>query len=366
MKTTRLVALLSLAAVLSAPGRTANTDQDPYNTYRFNRSNVEMGSPRIDEGPWYEWWYYKVVLDDGSSFFWVYGTVNPWDRDQRLPASQGYTWIGNFATNEILKERVPVSNFEAAYDRTFVRVGSNEATNRYLRGKIAGADGDVSWDIQVEKEWGWNAMGWGRSFDDLVNISWYPAQASARMSGHIDYKGKRYDFRNARGYQDRNWGRSFPDWWFWIVGNDFRESANAALACGGGLPRFFGSVPVLEVVNCGLKLDGREYSFRSTDMDEYKYDISLGRWDITLTSSDKRLKVSGRAPPEKFMDLPFMTPDNKTFHDFETLNGDLSVELHDWGLFSGWKLKKRLTTDRGGLEYGADDLGTRRSFSSRR
>jgi hypothetical protein len=348
-------AVLFFALSTAAP-RASASEHNTYNTYRFNRANYDMGLPVEDRGNWYEWWYYKVITDDGTPFFWIYGVINPWDHEHSNPATRAYVTMGNFATKEIIEKPLSLNNFEAAYNRTLVKVGDTVATDKNLSGHLQDKDGgEVSWNLQLEKEWGWNAMGWGLPFNNLLDISWFPAQASARMSGSIDYKGKHYDLKNRPAYQDRNWGRGFPNWWFWLVSNEFVEDTSAVLACGGGLPKFLGQ-EVMPSLNCSLKVGTEEYAFRSTDLNEYSYDISFGRWDLWLKSLTKKIHVYATAPKHKFMDLQFLSPEGTVFHDYETLTGDMTVDFYSFGLFTGWHLDKHLTTNRSGIEYGSENV----------
>ena len=60
------------------------------------------------------------------------------------------------------------------------------------------------------------------------------------------------------------------------------------------------------------------------------------------------------------MDLPFTTPDGKTYHDFEALRGHIHVKLYKY-----LNLIVDLETDEGGIEYGSfDGGGLNRLFTS--
>jgi hypothetical protein len=317
----------------------------------FDRYNV-LQHQSGDQGDWFEWWYYKAIADDGTPFYWVYGVVNPWDFGQSNPASKAYVGVGNFETLENFEQKFAVKDFEAAYDKTEIRVGDFYATDRALTGAMPSPGGTIQWQLDLQKEWGWNAMGWGLPLNSLSNISWYPAQALSLMNGWLNYQGKIYEFHNAKAYQDRNWGRSFPDWWFWLVSNHFNERADATVVCGGGLPRVLGMKP-MPVINCGLKALGKELSFRSHDYFSYDYDIGFGRWEIVLKNALHKLKLSAVAPTDRFLDLVFVSPQNTEFHDLEALDGYLKLELYERKLW-GWQKSLELTSNYAGIEFGAE------------
>lgn len=331
-------------------------NHDPYNAYRFNRANWERGSTAVDNEPWYEWWYYKVVTPEGRSFFWVYGVINPADTEGKYPATKAYVEIGDFEQQVIEQRDFSVDTFQAAYDRTHIEIRNSPfvASDRGLRGEMTRADGTlIRWDVTVEKDWGWNAMGWGMPLNSLFNIAWYPAQASARMSGTIQWGNETIQLNNAKAYQDRNWGSSFPEWWYWLVANEFNEDPNAALACGGGMPRIAG-LQIIPALTCGLRVDGQELEFRSNDFTVYDYEIRFGKWYLSFEKLDYKLVVNASAPREMFMDLVFLSPQNEEFHDFETLQGNMHVELYERkGV--GWRKVKNLTSRQAGIEYGSRD-----------
>ncbi|MBI4677429.1 MAG: hypothetical protein HY748_07590 [Elusimicrobia bacterium] len=299
---------------------------------------------------WYEWWYYKVVVPGTQeAFYFCYGVVNPWDLDRTRPASRAYVSMGSFGAGEVVEQTFEPGRFAASPDRPFVEVGDNAATDRELKGRMFGPDGgEISWDLKVEKDWAFNAMGWAMSQGWISNIFWYPAQAGAFMSGRISFRGKTVDLDRAPAYQDRNWGTSFPKWWTWLVSNSFKDSPGTILASGGGQPRIFPGTDFYQGVAVGLRHGGREYVFRPTSGDIVKVDVRFGKWEVSARNRrGERIEVSAYAPKEKFLLLKFMTPQGKEFNDYEALLGRIRVKL-----YKGSKLIADLETDEGGIEYG--------------
>ncbi|MDO8803754.1 MAG: tocopherol cyclase family protein [Elusimicrobiota bacterium] len=304
-----------------------------------------------NKGDWYEWWYYKVVLPGSTdAFYFCYGVVNPWDTDQTNPASRAYLSAGSFGDREVFEQDFKVKEFSASSASTFVNIGGNTATDRALKGRLAAPDGgEISWDLTLEKDWGVNLMGWTMYQDWISNIFWYPAQAGARMSGTINYRGRSVSLNRAPAYQDRNWGRSFPKWWTWLVSNNFKNSPGTILASGGGQPRIFPGVDFIQTVTVGLRHQGREYLFRPTGGDFVSVDINFGKWEVSARNQrGERMEISAHAPREKFLLLKFMTPQGETYNDYEALDGRINVKL-----YKGSKLIADLETDSGGIEFGS-------------
>ena len=333
---------------------------DPYNALIWNRANVLGNTGDVDTGPWFEWWYYKVVLPDtGATFFFTYGVVNPWDEAMALPASGAYVRMGGPDGAAPIMEQYAVTDFEASYETTDVTVGGQWATDRRIVGSLPdGESGEVSWDIAIEPKWQFNAMGWAMHVPDVTNIAWYPAHADARFSGTIFYRGETYVFENAPGYQDRNWGRTFPEWWAWIAASHFEGYPDTALAIGGGKPMILGMTDAIEGVAIGLHHAGIEYAFRQSHGDFVFVEINFGTWEVeAINTRGQRIVVRATAPCESFVDLTVTTPQGETFHDFETLTGEVSVQLYQWNRAGGdWEPIAFLGSDFAGIEYGRHDL----------
>lgn len=348
----QVLQLLAVVALFLASCAYCATD--PYNALIWNRTNHEAGNGKIDRGDWFEWWYYKVVVPDTTdAFYFVYGVVNPWDSAATRPASRAYVGFGSFADKQIIEDVRPTTEFEARYDSTFVKIGDNVATDRELGGAVSGESGSARWQLSVEREWTFNGMGWAMFKSWISNIFWYPVQAGARMSGWIETRGRRIEVNGAPAYQDRNWGRSFPKWWTWIVSNSFKGSPDSVLAVGGGRPKLPGGFDLIETVTIGLRHKGREYTFRPTEDDKVRVDIKFGKWEVFgANRRGETIWISASAPSESFMDLTFMTPQGQVFHDFEALRGRIRVKLKKWN-----RLVAELETDEGGIEYGSFDAG---------
>src|SRR5665213_3004969 len=218
----------------------------------------------------------------------------------------------------------------------------------------------MQWDFSLTKNWSFDAMGWSMKLADVSGIYWYPAQASATVNGWIKVDNQTYTLEGAPGYQDRNWGNAFPKWWTWLTSNNFKDSPGTALAVGGGEPKLFNSVFLFSGLCIGLHYQGVDYAFRSTDTDAVTFDIHWGKWEVSAEHGDSRIEISAYAPPEKFMMLPFESPQGATFYDYETLNGAMTVKLYKRAtIFSAWVPVVTLETDQAGIEWGTPDpIGT--------
>ncbi len=344
--------LIATGRALAAPSPAL----DDFNHYQWNRANFILKNGKTDTQPWYEWWYYKVVLPESAeSFYAVYGVVNPWDLHSSLAGTRSYVGFGDFSKKIMIDQKYSLQQFNASYDKMDVRIGErNSANDQHFEGELTDSIyGTEKWNIVIKKKWSFNAMGWAMKIPHITNIAWFPAQADATCSGTIESAGKVHTFKDAPCYQDRNWGNSFPDWWTWIVSNHFNEEKDAVLAVGGGLPEILGQKKFASV-SVGFKFRGKVYSFRPNDLDIVHSHIKWGEWLVSAQNSKIRIEIEASAPREKFMDLQFMMPKGEVFHDYETLTGHLVVRVYQKAKnSSGYVFTGELTSDEAGIEYGS-------------
>lgn len=347
-----IAAFMLFSAFASASPQDA---MDPFNTYIWNRQNVVAGNGQVDTGDWFEWWYYKVIDPaTGQPFFFTYGIVNPWDTSRSLAGTKAVVQAGDYSGKFLVDQEYPVSQFKASYDNTDVTIGANHATDKHIQGSVSQNGHEMAWDLAIQEQWKFDAMGWSMGTGDLSGIYWYPAQAAAVINGWIRVDGKTFNLTAAPAYQDRNWGRSFPKWWTWLVSNGFKNAPDTVLAAGGGEPKVLNSVYLLSGLCIGLKHNGHEYIFRSTDGNYVNFDIRWGVWNVVAENGrNERIEISGSAPPDKFMMLPFQSPRGPIFYDYETLLGNMTVKVYTRGsIFENWKQVADLESDQAGIEWG--------------
>lgn len=332
----------------------AQIQVDPWNTYQWNKKNIAAKNGLIDKSPWFEWWYYKVTVPNtGKSYYFVYGIVNPWDKEKKLKGTRAYVGMGDFHQKFQVENLYELDQFKASYENTSIQMEHNLATDQKIIGILHDKKSQplVQWNIDIKKQWSFNAQSWLLG-SGLTDIDWYPAQASATCSGTIMSGKEEIQFTDAPCYQDRNWGKRFPDWWAWIVSNYFDHHPGTVLAIGGGKPTVRSIPAPTGGMFIGLRHKNQEYSFRLNELNPVVAKISMGEWKLLGLNRTHMITVEADAPKEKFMDLQFMTPTGEMFHDYETLNGNVHVKLYKR---VGWKyyLQDTLHSSHTGIEFGS-------------
>ncbi len=57
--------------------------------------------------------------------------------------------------------------------------------------------------------------------------------ARGKATGWMDWGSRRYNFKDAPAYAEKNWGAGFPKKWFWVVSTTFDGEPDASVTTVG-------------------------------------------------------------------------------------------------------------------------------------
>lgn len=186
--------------------------------------------------------------------------------------------------------------------------------------------------------------GW-LSFLPIFDPGWQVLMAHGWATGYIDWNGKKYEFKDAPAYSEKNWGHSFPTKWFWINCNSFKEESDLSLTAAGGIRQVFNWQESVGII--GLHYQGKFYEF-SRENSQLSWHIKpWGIWVMEGKKSDFLIKISGKTDkPGTYVRVP--TAEGLQFLCRDTTHGNLSIELYN----NEGKLILKATSSLGGLEIG--------------
>lgn len=255
------------AARASLDGRAAVTT--PHSGYHWDKT------PRR----FFEGWYWKVVMPEtGESFALIYSIEDPLGNSsvsgvgaQVMGPDEGYIvqysrdvstfWASpaGLALGACF-QRAPESSaaapslhsvLPAALFDKHVALGY-QASATWHQGRLAASpEGSVpgtlastvdscSWAFEVKPVYGWGdadkaqkaTAGWLAALP-VFEPHWQVVMAHGVASGWFEWGGKRYEFRDAPAYAEKNWGGGFPSKWCWIQCNSFDGEAGASVTAVG-------------------------------------------------------------------------------------------------------------------------------------
>ncbi|KAL0302283.1 UNVERIFIED_CONTAM: Tocopherol cyclase, chloroplastic [Sesamum angustifolium] len=126
------------------------------------------------------------------------------------------------------------------------------------------------WAYSTHPVYGWgnvgskqkSTAGWLAAFP-VFEPHWQICMAGGLSTGWIEWDDKRYEFKNAPSYSEKNWGGGFPRKWFWVQCNVFQGAdGEVALTAAGGLRQVPGLSETFEnAALIGVHYSGAFYEF---------------------------------------------------------------------------------------------------------
>ena len=187
------------------------------------------------------------------------------------------------------------------------------------------------WCYQVLPVYGWGqpqqlqqaTAGW-LSYLPIFEPGWQVLMAHGLATGWIEWEGTRYEFSNAPIYGEKNWGRSFPEKWFWLNCNSFEQTAGLAITAGGGRRKVLWMTE--EVAMIGIHYQGRFYEFVPWNSQISWHVEPWGEWRLQATNGDVRVELIGTTDSAGTM-VSTPTEQGLVLGCRDTLKGVLSIDL---------------------------------------
>jgi tocopherol cyclase len=343
----------------------SNLLQTPHSGYHWDGS-----SDRYFEG-----WYYRVTLPDvGQSFAFMYSIDDPIGGK---PHSGGAAQVLGAGDRYLCRTFPDVKKFWAAKDslqlghwgKTHLKISPQllhpttfareiqegyQATATLNQGFIQdrGAQSSCRWCYEIKPIYGWGvpqklqqATAGLLSYLPIFEPGWQITMAHGLATGWIEWNGDRYEFSNAPAYSEKNWGRSFPQKWFWINCNSFDGEPDLALTAGGGRRQVLWWMESVGLI-C-LHYKGKFYEFVPWNSQVSWQIQPWGNWEMQARNDDFKVRLRGTSDrPGIYVRVP--TAEGLSFRCRDTTNGRLTLELSE---INGKTLLKA-ESFLGGLEIG--------------
>ena len=168
------------------------------------------------------------------------------------------------------------------------------------------------WHYQIEPVYGWGDAKRGQlataswlSFLPIFEPGWQVLMALGFADGWIEWQDKRYEFRSAPTYSEKNWGGAFPSKWFWINCNCFDNEPDLTLTAVGAKRKVLWWIESVGAI--GLHYGGKFYEFAPWNSrvsweiapwGSWWMEATDGRWAIELRGTTERQGTLVRVPTE--------------------------------------------------------------------
>jgi tocopherol cyclase len=323
-----------------------NSLQTPHSGYHWDGNGDRF----------FEGWYYRVTLPEwGQSFGFMYSIDDPiggkphsGGAAQILGASDRYLWrtfpdvqsfwgakdyLGLGHARQTNSKRSSQLLHPAIFEREMQE--GYQATATLNQGYIRdpGSQFYCRWRYEIQPIYGWGnpnlpqqATGGLMSYLPIFEPGWQILMAHGLATGWIDWNGDRYEFINAPAYSEKNWGRSFPQKWFWINCNSFVCHPDLALTAGGGRRKVLWWMESVGMI-C-IHYQGKFYEFVPWNSQVSWRVQPWGRWEMQASNHQFEVLLVGKCDRSgTFVRVP--TEDGLCFRCRDTMNGRLLLELRE-------------------------------------
>lgn len=201
-----------------------------YGLKKLNNPATFQGNKKRKK--YFEGWYFKMVLADGSSILSVIPGISISHNGKEQHA---FIQFIDGKTANTFYYAYPIEDFAFSQDGFAVRIGNNYFSDDRLildiQNDSISIKGDVHMSDQVyltkknKKKVG--IMSWYR-FVPFMQCYHGVVSLNHNLNGTITKNNKTYNFDNGLGYIEKDWGKSMPSSWIWLQTNNF-NSANTSL-----------------------------------------------------------------------------------------------------------------------------------------
>lgn len=184
--------------------------------------------------PFFEGWYFKLIDASRRHRYAIIPGIFKSDVSERHHA---FVQVLNGTTGRAVYHRFPAEAFRAAEDRFEICVGPNRFTGESISLQLDSPEQTLHGEVHFEGLTPWpvtlispGIMGW---------YSWVPSMECYHgvlsldhaLRGAFTVDGQTIDWSRGQGYNEKDWGSSFPSAWIWLQSNHFARDP------GLGAPR---------------------------------------------------------------------------------------------------------------------------------
>ncbi|MGK7888129.1 MAG: tocopherol cyclase family protein [Leptolyngbyaceae cyanobacterium] len=339
--------------------------QTPHSGYHWDGQ-----TPRFFEG-----WYFRVTLPTvGETFAFMYSIEDPIGNQphsggaaQILGPQDTYlcrtfrntqTFSASRTTLRLRHHHSPTPPCQTPKSKFQTSTDYYHATTTHHQGQLIdpGIGAAAIWDYTTEPVYGWgdrdvpqqSTAGWLSQFP-IFEPGWQILMAHGYSTGWIEWNGDRYTFDRAPAYSEKNWGRSFPEKWFWLNCNAFDQTPDLALTAGGGRRQVLTWME--EVALVGIHHEGKFYEFVPWNSQVSWHITPWGYWQMTAQSGTHRVELTGTTQ-EPGTPLRAPTHNGLVYACRDTMKGQLSLKLWQRERSCNLTLLVDATSALCGLEVG--------------
>ncbi len=258
------------------------------------------GTDRFFEG-----WYYRLTLPDrGVAFAFMHAIDDPHGTS---PHSGGMVQVLTPDDRCLWRTLPDARAFSARRDRLELshwnRRGEGYSIGEaHHRGHLRDprTQSTCTWDFAIARPTPWlqsrATMGWW-SYFPIFEPGWQVLCLRAQAAGWVRWQGQTHHFRNGIVYAEKNWGRSFPQRWFWLQCSGFACDPDLHLVAAGGIRETLGHPTTVAMV--GLLWRNRVVAWMPENSTIRCRIAPWGAWYVAAVAPHGSIQLEGQCdrPP---------------------------------------------------------------------
>jgi len=168
---------------------------------------------------YFEGWYFKVLNEDETKAFAIIPGIAIDDQGK----GQAFIQVLDGKKLTVQYHKFGLDEFSPSIDKFRVAIQNNNFSLQSLRLDLPDLKGELHFTNQVPWPNHWYSPGIMGPYTFLPLMECYHGILSMdhSITGHLEVGGANLDFKNGRGYIEKDWGQSFPSAYIWLQSNHF-------------------------------------------------------------------------------------------------------------------------------------------------
>ncbi len=252
------------------------------------RPHVFQG--KSQKGNYFEGWFFKLVdASQKNTFAFIPGVYIAQDKND----SHAFVMVLDGQSHISSYHPFPISEFEASTITLDIRVGPNRFRSecfeldikdkeRHVKGRITMGE-FTPWPVKLFSP---GVMGW-YAFVPFMECYHGVISFDHEISGTLKIDNQSINFDAGRGYNEKDWGISFPSAYVWMQSNHFNTRGLSLMASVANIPWLRGSFRGFII---GLWHNGKLLRFTTYTGAELEM-CSITENSVLLVVSDKKHRL---------------------------------------------------------------------------
>jgi len=168
---------------------------------------------------YFEGWYFKVVNEDQTAAFAIIPGIAMDEEGHK----QAFIQVLDGKKQTAHYHKFAFESFISSKKEFFITIGKNSFTANYLELDLPGISGRLEFTNLAPWPKPWYSPGIMGPYAFVPFMECYHGIISMdhSVNGTLTVEGHFWDFKNGRGYTEKDWGRSFPSSYVWMQSNHF-------------------------------------------------------------------------------------------------------------------------------------------------